>query len=404
MGYSADPLVTDLWAVHDGQQVPADITRVLTLPGEGDGGDAGKYDGLFGGYSVYNHLVCTVLLPLEVALSLTQTLNAQVQVIRDEHPTKLAFACSPEFTKILLVDVRDGTVYVWTKRMHPAVVRAVPPGGKPLAAGAAHEGLKVWLSGLRAKPELNGRQGVLGAFDEGKGRWQVLMDDGSNTNLLKQENLFPAGDDGQGAEGSAADGLLRWFEEYIRRLEEGVYVRQPLRPESPEQSRGLCLFPATGTELSRCVTRGVEVTASCVYMPEHQQQGWGYTIAFRLLGSKEERGFETCQLRTRTWIIQEDGRQEPEQITGEGVIGLFPILQDGGWICNRESDPHSQYDSEGFQEGEFRYQSCTGRFAGMRGSFGGSLSFVPGTIKRPTGRSFDVRLEPFRLYVPEYIF
>merc|ERR1712008_492574 len=93
-----------------------------------------------------------------------------------------------------------------------------------------------------------------------------------------------------------------------------------------------------GQQTSTCVTRGVEVTGRCLYMPEHHQ-GWTYSIAFRLVGNAEERGFETCQLAVRKWVIT-TGDGPPQVVRGEGVIGLFPILTDGGWMLNRESDPH----------------------------------------------------------------
>ncbi|CAK0796695.1 unnamed protein product, partial [Prorocentrum cordatum] len=116
--------------------------------------------------------------------------------------------------------------------------------------------------------------------------------------------------------------------------------------------------------------------------------------------------FETCQLSERHWEIQEEGR-EPDHVRGEGVIGLYPILADGGWILNRESDPYGQYGprrKSGLQDGAFCYQSCSGRTASMRGTFGGEVTFVPGTRRRPTGEPFQARVQPFRLHVPEYMY
>lgn len=197
--------------------------------------------------------------------------------------------------------------------------------------------------------------------------------------------------------------LLRWFQTLSRRLDDDFYPVCPLNPALGRLNTGLCLLPQKEPEATCCVTRGVEVSASCVYMPEHAQ-GWTYSISLRLVGTAEERGFDQCQLSTRTWQIQEDGQQQ-EQVHGEGVIGFFPILVDGGWLLNRESDPHGQYPNDpGVQQGAFRYQSCSGRSASMRGTFGGILAFVPGTMKKPTGPPFDARLEAFRLCVPEFIY
>eukprot|EP00971_Amphidinium_carterae_P030761 605261-Amphidinium_carterae.1 len=37
----------------------------------------------------------------------------------------------------------------------------------------------------------------------------------------------------------------------------------------------------------------------------------------------------------RMFWLEEDGRSAPETVNGEGVIGFFPILTDGGWVLNR---------------------------------------------------------------------
>mmetsp|Transcript_27327 Transcript_27327/g.62992 ORF Transcript_27327/g.62992 Transcript_27327/m.62992 type:complete len:497 (-) Transcript_27327:120-1610(-) len=200
--------------------------------------------------------------------------------------------------------------------------------------------------------------------------------------------------------------FLAWVVEYVKRLETGVYTMRALRPEKAPATTGICLFPTDGSGYSRCVTRGVEVVASCIYMPE-SPQGWTYSISFSLVDSvgERERGYKTCQLKSRQWEIQEDGRSAPETVNGEGVIGFFPILTDGGWVLNRESDPHDQYYREpGFVQGAFQYQSCAGRLPSMKGSFGGTLTFIPGTINKPTGPPFQVKLEPFRLERADYLY
>lgn len=200
-----------------------------------------------------------------------------------------------------------------------------------------------------------------------------------------------------------ADGLLRWMNEYARRLEAGHYAVASLRPEQAPGMRGISLFPAQPPELTSCVTKGVEVTASCIYMPEHIQ-GWTYSIAMRLVGTAEERGFNSCQVHKRHWEIQEEG-SNAEHVRGEGLIGLYPILVDNGWLVNDESDPHHQYHQrDRTQPGWFRYQSCSGRSQNMRGIFGGEIIMVPGTIRRPDGKPFPVRLEPFRLVVPDFLY
>merc|ERR1719183_1387141 len=111
------------------------------------------------------------------------------------------------------------------------------------------------------------------------------------------------------------------MEEFASRLENGIYESAALRPESPQLSTGICLMPAAGPSCTRCVTRGVEVTSSPVYMSEHES-GWTYRISLRLVEDEATRGYKTCQLTVRHWIIQEEGR-EAEHVRGDGVIGLY---------------------------------------------------------------------------------
>jgi len=391
------PGLLGLWQYFDGQNAPM-VPQVASATGSPVLGD-GWNQGLFGGYAVYDHEVSMSLLSFEVGLRTTEFLHNHVPPLKEKHPTKRVFACTYNLNKIMLVDTRDGAVYVFRSGGGGDLVEPAAPAQSGLG-----EGDEVCLKGLEARPDLNGQRGFLGEFDSSKERWQVKMSDGTD-HLVKPSNV-----DATSAEalmwGSAeVPGLLRWFEEYVRRLECGIYANIPHRPEDVT-SKGICLMPMAGPQVTSCVTKGVEITSSVTYMAEHRQ-GWTYSISFRLVGTAQERGFKTCQLKSRTWIIQEDG-QQPEHVNGEGVIGFFPILEDGGWQLNRESDPNRQYEQSGRRNGHvpgpFRYQSCSGRSASMCGSFSGHLQFFPGTIRRPEGAPFDVTLAKFPLRVPGYIY
>jgi len=237
--------------------------------------------------------------------------------------------------------------------------------------------------------------------------WQLSMfflvdvRDGGVYAYTQQNTLLPACPSTGAGRG---EGLLRWVEEYARRLECGIYTMEPLRPEDGLETAGISIFPRSGPDVVRGVTNHVEVTGSWVYMPMHQQ-GWGYSISLRLLGTPQERNFKTCQLVERHWEISEDG-QDPNHVRGEGVIGLFPILNDNGWLLNNESDPNGQYGVRGEKQmpAPFRYQSCAGRTRSMTQNFGGEITFVPGTRSRPTGEQFTVRMPAFRLCVPEFLY
>jgi len=388
-GFLDNPWIYCLWEACDGQDGKVmHIGNQIDMQTFTGRDDSGWSHGLFGGYTVYDHRVCCLLLPLRSALMLTKFIKSKIlpRQIGLTEWNLLIFGISFAMNKAYCVDVTSGCVFVLglqTGQLESAVPKL--PVDTP-----------VTLHGLSAKPELNGLTGTLQRFDRLKGRWQVKMDEGGALHLLKPDNL-------DGVEGPP-NHLLLWFKEYVRRLETGWYEAMALYPEAGPSSKGIRLFAENGPTQSRAVTRGVECTASCVYIPEHPQQGWTYSICFRLVGTAAERGFETCQLAKRVWNIGEDG-QAPERVEGEGVIGLFPILCDGGWLVNEESDPQQQYGAEeSLMEGFFRYQSCSGRLRSMSGSFSGELQFFPGTRRKPTGPPFMVRLDPFNLRVPEYLY
>jgi uncharacterized protein affecting Mg2+/Co2+ transport len=90
------------------------------------------------------------------------------------------------------------------------------------------------------------------------------------------------------------------------------------------------------------VTRGIRVTASAVFAPERGT--YVYSIRLLLLSpgeegymSAEERGFETAQLNTRHWVLRQ-ASDPPNEVHGAGVIGLFPLLREGGWRNDRQTD------------------------------------------------------------------
>ena len=151
-----------------------------------------------------------------------------------------------------------------------------------------------------------------------------------------------------------------------------------------------------------------------------ESSGWVYSIRLTLLkpsgeegGSPEgltaeQRGFETAQLRSRHWVItpapSSAGIQggEVEHVRGEGVVGKYPVLREGGY----RDDEQSYGGGVGagrWKDGTFVYQSQSGRRP-PGGTFGGELTLVPGTIDEPTGAPFDVDVPPFALVRPDFFF
>jgi uncharacterized protein affecting Mg2+/Co2+ transport len=205
------------------------------------------------------------------------------------------------------------------------------------------------------------------------------------------------------------DAVLSWMEMHAGRLDQGLIGVGPmdrrehsaimLYPRPPRNSP-----PTVGVQAaSRAVTRGVEVVASAVYSPLLAANGMGFIYSFRIrlltpedgdeYVSPEDRGFETCKLGSRHWQIIDDETGHTDRVDGDGVIGMKPVLFEGGYI------------EDGITDGPFIYQSCTGRM--KKGRFQGHLTFVAGKVDyspHPTGR-FDVAVAPFLLdSEPEYLY
>jgi len=97
-------------------------------------------------------------------------------------------------------------------------------------------------------------------------------------------------------------------------------------------------------------------------------------------------------------------------VSGEGVVGKFPVLTRAGW----RDDSQVANMTHGFstavlpgeeREGEFVYQSFSGMTRGPRGgSFRGELEFVPGEVSAPTGEPFRVVCPEFALRKPRFLY
>jgi uncharacterized protein affecting Mg2+/Co2+ transport len=195
--------------------------------------------------------------------------------------------------------------------------------------------------------------------------------------------------------GNREDDTLRWLEEYVRRLLEGEIGIGLIG-----NSRCITLYPryvpgaaprlVNGVPVvSRKVTRGVEVIASSVFASQRaMDMGFIYSIRIRLLVpddredylSPEGRGFQTCQLKERHWKITNYETGQTNQVDGEGVIGMYPQLEERSYIENDICFP-----------GTFEYQSCTGPM-NNGGCFGGHLTF-----QTDSGEYFNVEVGKFAL-------
>mmetsp|Transcript_21537 Transcript_21537/g.46575 ORF Transcript_21537/g.46575 Transcript_21537/m.46575 type:complete len:746 (+) Transcript_21537:84-2321(+) len=226
--------------------------------------------------------------------------------------------------------------------------------------------------------------------------------------------------------GLPRDSIIVWLNEYANRLENGMYSVGKIRPnDAGSAATAILLYPTlngsattvvsdavgephtTATNrpsrrVSRCVTRGIEVVASAVHA--HDSNRAIYSIRIRIVQPGEEgylspsdRGFHSCQLRSRRWTLTSNETGEEEHVSGEGVTGCYPLLLDNG-------GHHLYYGGgaalasliEEREEETFVYQSMSNVYEGG-GTMSGTLQFVPGNLRGPTGPEFDVVVASFPL-------
>ena len=138
---------------------------------------------------------------------------------------------------------------------------------------------------------------------------------------------------------------------YVERLQQGAYSFTGGWEEGTE---GISRFAFPDPCGSDCVTRGVRVQTSVLFVPEDCRrhrggQQWLFTYRVRIThtGDGNFRG----QLTNRHWTITDD-RGKQDEVHGPGVIGLYPHVEPG---CD-----------------EFQYESCcplTTTRGSMRGTF-----------------------------------
>jgi uncharacterized protein affecting Mg2+/Co2+ transport len=214
------------------------------------------------------------------------------------------------------------------------------------------------------------------------------------------------------------DSILRWFEEHANRLHHDYYTIGTLLPDEIHyysNITSLLKYPSVAdtTRCSRAVTRGIEIIASAVFIEEFKPRAmFVYSIRMRLLApndgeeymTPEQRGFRMCQLVSRQWMISKKAtnRVEPtvQEVRGDGVVGYYPILVEGGYV-SYYSDDEGMVCLGDFP-GCFKYQSCTE--ADEPGSMEGFLQFSPGNMISPTGPAFNVRVAPFPLEYPQFLY
>ncbi|CAM6040896.1 unnamed protein product [Sphagnum compactum] len=208
---------------------------------------------------------------------------------------------------------------------------------------------------------------------------------GTRNLLIDGEMMLCVPTEGSEVGREPQDGMLRWLEGYAQALHMGMFH---VRTEGGSGS--ISLYPETSPLCTAAVTRGVQVRCSAVFVPELsrleelEDRFWfSYSVRMRLLPSHEQgaNSLTSCQLSARHWVIR--AHDTVNEVRGEAVIGLFPLLREG--------------------DEEFVYESCTGLSA-KSGSLDGDFTFTPGRLTQPEGPAFTALVARFPLEVPQYIY
>ena len=123
--------------------------------------------------------------------------------------------------------------------------------------------------------------------------------------------------------------------------------------------------------MSDITTNGIRVQVTTKYLPEHssprdQKYRFAYFIRISNVGA------ETAQLVSRHWVITNTNGEE-EEVHGEGVVGDQPVLPPGTFY---------NYNS---------FCNLTTPVGTMHGEY---------TMVTPSGDTFEARIAPFTLAVP----
>lgn len=225
---------------------------------------------------------------------------------------------------------------------------------------------------------------------------------------------------------SQPDDTLQWFEFYAEALFSNKFSMETLYDEVPN-STGICLFPRLPPHGPSAITRGIQVSASPLFIPElsnlrdvddgDMQYFFAYSIKFRLLSEQDQRTeaeatndntadaatdavtaatgtapmlpvqeeapFNSVQLLDRAWKIRNSAGAVESEVRGEAVVGQYPLLEQGGE--------------------DFTYQSCTHQRE-PHGSMEGEFTFIEGSIENPGGRQVKARCPVFQLVMPDVVF
>jgi len=349
-----------LWSAVDGQLLLFDSARNLHggVPQMGQFGtpDPSLFHGLFGAYAFYDHLVSTRF--LDVATSMRDTRR----LCRAWHtPAEwVLIGSSINDAKTIWVDTELESV--WIGPCRDGRFMNACPGGK----------FEDWFCRFVRCLEAReiGAEPISMEYEDQRRRGGDMNSAGCSTGLC----LYLHG---------TVDGLPQ-------------YPRDPFT--------GSISWVAVDPAVEYCcssewTTRGIRVQARPLLIPEFCREGtmfYSYSIRLELL---RESPVERCQLLGRHWVIRGPNGEVRDEVSGEGVVGCFPVLSRPGLVTESPRISAS-----------FNYQSCIEMRREMRrtvepnpavllghvaGTMSGWLEFLEGTQERPTGPVFRVQIAEF---------
>lgn len=180
--------------------------------------------------------------------------------------------------------------------------------------------------------------------------------------------------------------LLQWLQEYLTRLETGVYRYEPIDLTDPfavrdSDPRRISLFAYSD---NTSISHGIEVSPSPLFIPSLSSSVGELFFAYniRMTAVPDRMPSASLQLARRHWRIRAGATEEV--VDGEGVIGLYPRFH---------RDQPSTHP--------FSYESCT--HISPPGAMSGTFTFVVGSLSAPQGE-VQVAVPSFELAVPAFIF
>lgn len=302
LGFKLPNSLRVIYRLHNGQNLKCDEEKI---PSDAlDHAANSLFLGLLGGYSFYDHSVCTRLMPIDKAVQNTVLLRKANSHIEYEDSVQLT--CSTYSYKHFMVMDQGSQMRVASCEEERSW-DAVPPGG--------HDAALRWLEAFADKLKYQLGCSAL--------HWHTKL---RNPHVIC---LYP-----------------------VKQPWEKVAVTQGVRVQAtsifvPELSKQ----SSKNSEEAYFFSYKVQFSLLSV---EEQAACWPASAGPFISP------VTSVQLQTRHWIIRDQNGEVTEDVAGDGVIGRYPILVPGCVPFVYQSCTH-QEQPKGSMEGSFRFVEGTSR-------------------------------------------